>query len=527
VRSKDSEILSILLILGSVQQTKTPEREIAPLFLKRRTDCVSVGVEHDTFKRTCCIGKVKENIMTSFKTAALNTPVEARTLNNMKALESSLNKNVDLFSKIGASRGKDIIPQWEAAYQEDADLAVRIALWARDVRGGAGERQLFRDILLHLEKQHKTVLTKTKLLVKVPDIGRWDDILIFTDPDVKSMAFDLIHVALRLGDGLCAKWMPRKGPLANELRNAFGWTPKFYRKRLVELTKVVETAMCAKKWDTINFEHVPSLAMSRYLTAFHKNAGQSFLDYKAKLVKGEAKVNAGAVYPYDIIKSLSHSGQNVVADKQWESLPDYMDGQNILPMVDVSGSMTAQINQNLSCLDVAVSLGLYCADKNKGEFKDLFLTFSAKPELLHLKGSLSEKMVQMSHSHWQMNTNLHAAFERILEVAVKNKVDQDAMPTALLILSDMQFDQCTKYDDSALRMIKRKYEAAGYSVPGIIFWHINAYANSPVQFDERGTALVSGFSPAIMKSVLKADFVNMTPVSIMKQTIEVARYDYH
>ena len=204
--------------------------------------------------------------MTSFKTAALNTPVEARTLNNMKALESSLNKNVDLFSKIGASRGKDIIPQWEAAYQEDADLAVRIALWARDVRGGAGERQLFRDILLHLEKQHKTVLTKTKLLVKVPDIGRWDDLLIFTDPDVKSMAFDLIHVALRLGDGLCAKWMPRKGPLANELRNAFGWTPKFYRKRLVELTKVVETAMCAKKWDTINFEHVPSLAMSRYLT---------------------------------------------------------------------------------------------------------------------------------------------------------------------------------------------------------------------------------------------------------------------
>jgi hypothetical protein len=462
----------------------------------------------------------------SFKQAFKSTPVESRTQNNMKALASTLNHNVDLFSKIGASRGKNIIPQFEAAYQEDKDLALRIALWARDARGGAGERQLFRDILLHMEKQHVGVLTHSNILSRVPVLGRWDDLLIFTNPDVKSIAFDLIHAALKAGDGLCAKWMPRKGPQANELRNAFGWTPKFYRKRLVELTKVVETAMCAKTWDTINFEHVPSLAMSRYLTAFHKNAGQAFLDYKAKLVKGEAKVNAGAVYPYDIIKSLRHGGSHEVCDKQWDSLPDYMDDQNILPMVDVSGSMEARINENLSCMNVAVSLGLYCADKNKGEFKDMFLTFSERPEILELKGTLSQKLTQMIGSRWGMNTNLHAAFDRVLEVAVKGKVSQKDMPSAILILSDMQFDQCAEFDDSAHEMIRRKYQNAGYEMPGIIFWHINAHSNSPVKFDEKGTALVSGFSPSIMKSVLKADFVNMTPEAIMKQTVEVPRYDY-
>lgn len=163
----------------------------------------------------------------SFKQAFKTSSVEARTQNNMKALASTLNHNVDLFSKIGASRGQNIIPQFEAAYQEDSDLAVRVALWARDARGGAGERKLFRDILLHLEKQHVDVLTKTKLLDRVPELGRWDDLLIFTNPDIKSIVYDLILSALKVNDGLCAKWMPRKGPIANELRNAFGWTPKF------------------------------------------------------------------------------------------------------------------------------------------------------------------------------------------------------------------------------------------------------------------------------------------------------------
>jgi hypothetical protein len=177
-------------------------------------------------------------------------------------------------------------------------------------------------------------------------------------------------------------------------------------------------------------------------------------------------------------------------------------------------------------LDVAVSLGLYLADKNKGKFKDTFLTFSGSPELLHLNGNILDKISQMVRSSWQMSTNLHAAMQKILDVAIKGSVPQEEMPEVLLILSDMQFDSCTRYDDSAMQMIERKFTDSGYKVPKIVFWNLNANDNVPVKFDKRDTALVSGFSPAIMKSVLAADLEQFTPESIMMKAIMSDRYNF-
>lgn len=464
----------------------------------------------------------------TFKNAVLNTTTEARTANGMKALQSTLNHNVDLFFKIGASRGKNITQEFERAYHEDRETALRILQWARDARGGAGERELYRQVLKFLEKNYRHELLDTKILDNVAELGRWDDLLIFEDREVNEKAFGLIRAALESGNGLAAKWMPRKGITAIKLRDALGWSPKFYRKRLVELTKVVESQMCAKDWNDINFSHVPSLAMSRYSKAFGRNAPEHFTTYKAALQKGEAgvKVNAGAVYPYDITKNVMR-GDAALADEQWKALPNYIGDSMVMPIVDVSGSMTWTTfkGTTLTPLDVAVSLGLYCSDKNTGPFKDLFLTFSEKPKFVHVKGTISQKVRQMTSSDgWGMNTNLHAAFDEILKVAVANKVDPKDMPRMLLIMSDMQFDQCTRYDDSALKMIQRKYTDAGYTVPVIAFWNLNASDNVPVRFDERGTALISGFSPAIMKSVLSADFDNITPVGIMNKTIGVDRY---
>jgi hypothetical protein len=177
-------------------------------------------------------------------------------------------------------------------------------------------------------------------------------------------------------------------------------------------------------------------------------------------------------------------------------------------------------------LDVSVSLGLYLADKNKGAFKDTFLTFSGKPELMHLKGNILQKIEQMSRSAWEMNTNLNKAIQKILDVAVDGKVPAEEMPKVLLILSDMQFDQCARFDDSAMQMIARKYEDAGYQVPQVVFWNLNAADNVPVKFNKNGVALVSGFSPTIVKSVLAADLEDFTPEAIMRKTIMSERYDY-
>lgn len=473
--------------------------------------------------------------MTTFVDAVVNQ--EARTENGMKARKSTAKACVDLFFKIGASRGKDITKEFVAAYVENKDVALRIAQWVRDARGGAGERQLFRDVLKYLEKHDKDAAKA--LLTKVPELGRWDDIFVFTDKELKAQAFTMLGDALRAKNGLAAKWTPRQGPLAVEIRNFFGMSPKFYRKSLVELTKVVESQMCAKDWDNINFSHVPSLAHARYKKAFGRNT-EKYAEYVTALVKGDdpiVKVNAGAVYPYDVLKGLiNHYGvtynktQLDLVTKQWEALPNFVGDANILPLVDVSGSMTCPVGghgskNQTTCLEVAVSLGLYLSDKNKGKFKDTFLTFSGTPELLHLKGDIVQKIEQMSKSKWEMNTNLVRALDKILSVAVKGKVPQEEMPEMLLILSDMQFDQCARFDDSAFESIVSKFTNAGYAVPKIVFWNLNAKDNVPVKYDTRGVALVSGFSPAIVKAVLAADTEQFTPEAIMMKTIMVPRYD--
>lgn len=468
--------------------------------------------------------------MTTFVEAVANQ--EARTTNGMKARKSTSNKVVDFFYNVGASRGKDIIPAFTAAYVEDQDLAMRIALWARDARGGAGERKVFRDILSHLETVN--IDAAKALLSKVPELGRWDDIFVFKTPEMKNEAFTMLKNALSDGNGLAAKWTPRKGDVAVEFRKFLGWSPKQYRKTLVSLTNVVETQMCANDWDNINFNHVPSLASSRYKKAFNRHTPK-FAEYVQALVKGEAgvKVNAGAVFPYDVIKGVGSYGFNktekdhIVA--QWDALPNFVGDANILPLVDVSGSMGCkaggyQSKSDVSCMDVAVSLGLYLADKNIGKFKDTFITFSEKPELLTLHGNIVEKATQMVKSAWGMSTNLHAAFDLILDVATKFDVPQAEMPEMLLILSDMQFNCCTHYDDSAIQMIERKYAAAGYTAPQVVFWNINSADNVPVKSDKSGAALVSGFSPAIVKALLAADMSDFTPEGIMLKTVMVDRY---
>lgn len=464
---------------------------------------------------------------------------ETVTTNGMKARVSTANANVDLFYKIGASRGKNVVPDFTAAFVENRDYALRIAQWARDIRQGAGERELFRSILKSLVNTNPD---EAKLLVrKVPELGRWDDVLVLVGSPLETDAFQMIKNALDKGDGLCAKWMPRKGPEAVKLREFLGWTPKFYRKRLVELTKVVETQMCANDWDNIDFNKVPSVATARYKKAFGRHT-EKYGEWATKLVskdpevKESVKVNAGAVYPYDVIRNINY---NMTADDlnviraQWEALPNYMNETKVMPLVDVSGSMGCPVGDgkktsNLTCMDVAVSLGLYVADKNKGVFKDTFLTFTSTPKLVTLKGDIVAKNNQLRRADWGGSTNIQSAFETILKTAVSNKVPQEDMPDVLLILSDMQFDYCTDFGrsrESAMEMVERKYAAAGYKTPKVVFWNINAYSNVPVAYDKSGAALVSGFSPTILKSVLAADFDNFTPEAIMRKTIMVERYD--
>ncbi len=462
----------------------------------------------------------------TFKNAINNQPTS--TLNGMSAHSTSLSACVDLFYKIGASRGNDIIPAFIAALVEDNDLALRIVAWARDVRQGAGERGLFRQVLAYLENNQSE--DALRLMRMIPELGRFDDLLVFKEPTLKAQAFKLIQKALESKNGLAAKWMPRKGLLAVELRSAMGLTPKSYRQRLVSLTKVVETAMCANTWDDINFSQVPSLAQTRYRKAFYRH-GEAYKTYVGQLVKGDrsVKVNAEAVYPYDVLQGAFSTGlsrtEKAFIEQQWKALPNFIRERNVLPLVDVSGSMNAWVDdiETLSCLEVAVGLGLYFADKNQGVFKDCFLTFSGEPQLLNLKGTVFQKIRQMRSSHWEMNTNLDKALQLILTTALKSQVKPSEMPEMLIIFSDMQFDACANF--TGFELIKAHYEAAGYKLPVIIFWNLKDYENVPVQQTETGVALVSGFSPSVVKSILEADLNAITPQGIMLSTVMKDRYN--
>lgn len=447
------------------------------------------------------------------------------TENGMVAFKSTMSACVDLFGKIAALRNQDPIPAFVAAYNENREIALRIVQWARDIRGGAGERETYRKILKYLEKTNPN---DAKLLASnTPVIGRWDDILVF-EGDVKEYAFNLVLDALKNKNGLAAKWMPRKGDIAVALTKHFGFTPRFYRKTLVELSKTVEQQMCAKQWEDINFEHVPSVASSRYKKAFTKHQKERYSEYLEAVVKGEKKMNASAVFPHDVVRLMWNGRMNATERKsvvaQWDSLPNYVGDANILPVVDVSGSMDTSISGSLTALQVAISLGLYLADKNKGAFNGCFVNFSSQAKVEYLKGDVVSKYEQMARSHWDMSTNLEAAFKNILKVAVDGMVAKEDMPKYVLILSDMQFDQCAKPNYRAMDMIAEKYAQAGYDMPNIIFWNLNARDNVPVRFDEKGTALVSGYSPALLTAILAADSSKITPEGIMLSAVMKDKY---
>lgn len=471
--------------------------------------------------------------------AAVNA--SGTTANGAVTNVSSMNKNVDLFFLAGASRGKDITPTFAAALAEDPEVAVRILQWTRDARGGSGERETFRKLFGYLIRTEPELADR--ILAKVPEIGRWDDILITFGTKLERDALRMIAFALNdVQDGLCAKWMPRQGEQANKIRSYMRLTPKQYRKLLVGLSNTVEQKMCAQDWSGIVYPHVPSVAAGRYQKAFLKHDPAGYAKYKEKLVSGEAKINASVAYPYDVIRSLQN-GDRTVAIEQWKALPNYLEGsdENIMPVVDVSGSMMTPVSGSVTALDIAISLGLYVSERMGGIFKDQFVTFSAAPQMLKLTGDLGKRYDQMARSDWGMNTDIQAVFKMILKAAVTHKVDQKEMPTKLLIMSDMEFDRCvvagqgqkngyyaqgaTSLSVSAMEMIEKEYAAAGYKLPQIVFWNLNGRAgNSPVTYNKAGAALVSGFSPSIVKSVLGGE--EMTPISIMLKTVMVQRYDF-
>tara|TARA_B100000029_G_scaffold304261_1_gene297135 strand:- start:620 stop:1966 length:1347 start_codon:yes stop_codon:yes gene_type:complete len=430
------------------------------------------------------------------------------TTNGAITNQTSGKECLDLFQRIGNMRHQDrlrILEDFETAYIENKELATQVLFWARAARIGSGERKTFHTILSEIGKTSPDFISDNAKTIA--ELGYWKDLVPYLHiPSVVAV----FAQAIRDKDRLACKWAPRKCAV---LRNELKMTNKEYRKWLKKYSETVEQVMSEKEWSEINYSSVPGSAMRKYSRAFTKQDSKRFDDWKND---STTKASVSATYPHEVLAC----DDDKLAEKLWNNLPDLLSesDENILPMIDVSGSMFGQP------LAVAMSLGMYLSERTKGEFKDLFLTFSENPELVRLQGdSVAERLRRISQADWGMSTNFEAAYQHILDVAVKHDVLPESMPTMLLVLSDMQFNDSQR-GMTHFNHMKQQYEKAGYELPKIVFWNLDAHYGTPAECDDDSVAMVCGFSPSIMKAVLNAEEFN--PLSIMMEALKDIEIDY-
>lgn len=463
---------------------------------------------------------------------------------------------LDLFATIGALRRAkedEIITRFMRAYTEDPDTAMKTLFFARDVRGGLGERRVFRNVLNWIAKNHPESVKKN--MGFVADFGRFDDLLVLIGtPCEKEMLsylrelFETDVLAMERGENvsLLAKWLPSVNAsnnqtvqMAKKVSKAFGLSEEKYRKLVSALRariRIIENNLREKDY-TFDYEKQPSRAMYKYKTAFLRNDGDRYKEYISKVNNGEAKLHADNVAPYEMVAPyLTYSwGQNnnsfmkCISDEEkqvlnatWASLPDFGGEENAIAVVDTSGSMYGWGNPMPAA--VALSLGLYFAERNKGAFKNHFIEFSAKPRLIPIKGdTFADRLRYVASFNEIANTNLEAVFDIILSAAVKNNVPQDELPAKLIIISDMEFDCCV--DNASLTNFKnaeKKYAGYGYKLPQIVFWNVESRSRQqPVKMNENGVALVSGATPRLFEMVAGG---LVSPYNFMMEVLGKERY---
>ena len=432
---------------------------------------------------------------------------------------------LDFYAQAGAMRTNPdkALDLFQKAFAEDRQSAIRILFYLRDVRGGQGERDLFRKCLEWLGTNYKDIFDK--IVEYVSEYGRWDDMFFDNEKCFSIIKEQLEKDRLAEMPSLLAKWLPTINASskttkakANFMAEKLGMNGITYRKLLREIRKkikAVEELMSAQKWNEINYSAVPSQASRIYKNAFRKHDETRCDDFITKAEKGEVKIQAGTLYPYQIYKSVERD-YSPTLEALWNQLPDYTQGKNALVVADVSGSMEGDP------MSVSVSLALYFAERNKGQFKDYFITFSGDPRLQKVVGkNLLDKMNSIERADWQMNTDIQAVFNLILNIALKNNTPENELPETIYIISDMEFDSCCETRTN-FEVIEEKYKQAGYKIPNIVFWNVYARSgnNLPTQKNKQGVALVSGLSPVIFKIVVE----NKTPEQVMLDTINLERY---
>ena len=473
--------------------------------------------------------------------------LSARTENGAAAYATTMSDCLDLFSTVGALRAApegEIADRFIRAWAENPDLAMKIAFFARDVRGGLGERRAFRVILKTLATLAPASVVRN--LANIPEYGRYDDLMVLLDTPCRGQMLAYIRdrlardVSALQVDGesvsLLAKWLPSVNAsnagtvrAAKQVARALGMSDAQYRKTLSALRAriaILENNLRGRDY-TFDYAKQPSKAMFKYRKAFFRNDGQRYQAFLEQVRSGEAKLNTGTLYPYElvtpILKGEVSEAERLTLDTTWKALPNFAGDGDALVVVDGSGSMYWSAVQPMPAT-VALSLGLYFAQRNTGAFRGHFITFSGRPRLVEVKGRDLYEQVKYAVSFNECaNTNVQAVFDLILRTAVKNRLKQADMPATLYFVSDMEFDSCAEHADlTNFEYARRAFAARGYTLPRVVFWNVASRAlQQPVTMNEQGVALVSGCTPRLFEMVLGG---NLSPYAYMLDILSAPRY---
>lgn len=448
---------------------------------------------------------------------------------------------------------REIVNRFVKAFYEDKILAMKWLFFLRDARGGLGERRSFRVIAKAMAYDQTEMLEK--LIDLIAEYGRYDDLLCLLDTPLEEKVLhyikeqlykDMVHMKEHKTISLCGKWLPGNNASckdtrnqAKKIQNYLGMTAKEYRKMLVELRsylQVIEVAVSANRWDEIDYEKVPAKANLLYRKAFMLHDEERRKVYLQQLAKNEVKINAGILMPHEIVGAYTQrqgfrmrlKQEDAALEELWKHLDDTVKGaKDVLCIVDGSGSMTCPVGDgSITALQISNALGIYFAERMKGVYQNKFITFSARPQYVNLAQcqSLREKL-QLAFSHNDCtNTNLEASFDLILETAVINHLPQKELPKTVLIISDMEFDAAVNGSTikPLLETICDKFRRFGYHMPKLVFWNCNSRSNViPIQENEMGVGLVSGFSVNVCNMVLSN---KLDPYECLKQQLNGERY---
>lgn len=483
----------------------------------------------------------------------INEDNKTVTTNGENGYKSTLSGILDLSTEIGNSRFlniDDLTDLMIEARDEDFLLYSKLIAYARDVRQGGGDKRLgrlgFVDIFDNIN------INKIPFLVTlISEYGSYKDVVLLLlapvrNKDKKRVLAQHLNNILDSDDtneqvSLLAKYMPTETTKDEDMKFAYrefmkyvDITPKEYRKRNTRIRKkldIVETKLTEKRYGDIDYSHVPSQANLKYREAFFRNDYERYINFLDKVDSGAEKINSSTLAPYQIVDKVRYDASDSL-NTLWNNIPaPNNNGLEVLPVVDVSGSMTGLP------MDVAISLGIFLSEHNEGQFKDHFITFSSEPKLKKVKGdTIRNKVLNMQSSEWGMNTNLEKTFDLILKTAINNDLPQEELPESLLIISDMQFDEATgSYgfhsvptpDDTFFKKMKHKFEQHGYKLPFLVFWNVGYGNTKPVVKTTKNTILVSGFSQNIFNSICNLDLndlENYTPLKALLEILESNRY---